>query len=61
MQFVAQKAHGDVGVKKDALDAAALLEAEAARDGRGLAWGSSKENSHPLAVPPLLAARVTWV
>ena len=34
---------------------------EAAEVGRGSAWGSSKENSQPLAVPPLLAARVAWV
>ena len=41
------------------MDARELLEAEAARDGRGSAWGSPKENCQPLAVPPLLAARVT--
>ena len=43
------------------MDASAVVEAEATEDGRGLACGSSKENCHPLAVPPLFAARVTRV
>ena len=38
------------------MDAGSLLEAEAVGDGWALA---SKENRHPLVVPPLLAARVT--
>ena len=44
----------DVGLKKDDIDEP--QEAEAAGDGRGSAWGSSKENSQPLALQPLLAA-----
>ena len=43
------------------MDVGELRGAETAEDGRGSAWGSSKENSQPLAVPPLLAVRVTWV
>ena len=59
-----QQAHAgsaDVGQKKDDMDVGELRGAEAAEVRRGSAWGSSKENSQPLAVPPLLAARVTWV
>ena len=50
-----QQAHvgsTDVGLEKDDIDAGEPPEAEAAGDGRGPAWGSSKENSQPLAVPP---------
>ena len=43
------------------MDAGAVMEADAARDGWGLTSEPSKEYRHSLAVPLLLAAWVTLV